>query len=182
MTEKKKKKAQKIIRFHSTIPFRLPQISCFSLSLKRLSSDSDNCPNVGIGPLLQFPHPPRAGPVVLTLLFSPLVPSSYRVFVGLYILFHWSGTPVHSQQVICMHFCVWGCIPDVSSERDVPQVHLLLHHSFSSGRHFRKMKMDTKVIVSYNKEVFISEQLLTCNHILHFFFLILLSETFTLNF
>ena len=182
MTEKNKKKAQKIVRFHSTIPFRLPQISCFSLSLKRLSSDSDNCPNVGIGPLHQFPHPPRAGPVVLTLLFSPLVPSSYRVFVGLYILFHWSGTPVHSQQVICMHFCVWGCIPDVSSERDVLQVHLLLHHSFSSGRHFRKMKMDTKVIVSHNKEVFISEQLLTCNHILHFFFLILLSETFTLNF
>ena len=51
------------------IPFRLPQFSCFS-------SDSDNCPDVGIGPLLQFPHLPRAGPVVLTLLFSPLVPSS----------------------------------------------------------------------------------------------------------
>ena len=59
------------------IPFRLPQISCFTLSLKWFSSDSDNCPTVGIGPLLQFPHPPRAGPVLLTLLFSPLVPSAY---------------------------------------------------------------------------------------------------------
>ena len=59
------------------IPFRLPQISCFSLSLKYFSSDSDNCPDVGIGPLLQFPHLPRAGPVVLTLLFCPLVPLSY---------------------------------------------------------------------------------------------------------
>ena len=56
------------------IPFRLPQISSFTLSLKCFSSDSDNCPDVGIGPLLQFPHPLRAGPFVLTLLF---VPSSF---------------------------------------------------------------------------------------------------------
>ena len=58
------------------IPFRLPQISCFTLSLKCFSFDSDNCSNVGIGPLLQFPHWPRAGPVLLTLLFFPLVPTS----------------------------------------------------------------------------------------------------------
>ena len=56
------------------IPFRLPQTSCFTLSLKCFSSDSDNCPNMEIGPLLQFSHPPRAGPVLLTLLFFPLVP------------------------------------------------------------------------------------------------------------
>ena len=65
------------------IPFRLPQISCFTLSLKCFSSDSDNCPDVGIGFLLQLPHPPRAGPVLLTLLFFPLVPSSHQVL-------HWS--------------------------------------------------------------------------------------------
>ena len=35
-----------------------------------------------IGPLLQFPHSPRAGPVLLTLLFFPLVPSSYQVLHG----------------------------------------------------------------------------------------------------
>ena len=64
------------------IPFRLPQIRCFTLSLKYFSSDSDSCPDVGIGPLLQFPHPPRAGPGLLTLLFSPLVPSPYRVLHG----------------------------------------------------------------------------------------------------
>ena len=64
------------------IPFRLPQISCFTLSLKCFSSDSDNCPNVGIRPLLQFPHPPKEGPVLLTPLFFPLVPSSYRVLRG----------------------------------------------------------------------------------------------------
>ena len=57
------------------IPFRLPQISCFTLSLKRFSSDSDNCPNMGIRPLLQFPHPLGIGPVPLTLLFFP--PSSF---------------------------------------------------------------------------------------------------------
>ena len=53
------------------IPLRLPQISCFTLSLKCFSSDSDNCPDVGIGPLLQFPHPLKAGPVLLTLPFPP---------------------------------------------------------------------------------------------------------------
>ena len=44
----------------------------------------------------------------------------------LYILFHRSGTPVGSQLVFHMHFCVWRCIPDVSVERDVLHVHLLL--------------------------------------------------------
>ena len=59
------------------ISFRPPQISCFTHSLKCFSSDSDNCPDVGIGPLLQFPHLPRAGPVVLTRLFFLLLPLSY---------------------------------------------------------------------------------------------------------
>ena len=59
------------------ILFRLPQISCFTLSLKCFSAVSDNCPAVGLGPLLQFPYPQRASPVLLTLLFFPLVPSSY---------------------------------------------------------------------------------------------------------
>ena len=46
-------------------------ISCFPLSLQCFSSDSDNCPDVVIRPLLQFPHPPRVGPVLLTFPFSP---------------------------------------------------------------------------------------------------------------
>ena len=46
----------------------------------------------------------------------------------LYILPHWSGAPVYSQLVFCMHFCVWRCIPDVSVEGDVLHVHLLLRH------------------------------------------------------
>ena len=64
------------------IPFRLPQISCFTLNLKCFSSDSDNCPALGIGPLLQFPYPMKVGPGLLTLLFFPLVPSSYQVLHG----------------------------------------------------------------------------------------------------
>ena len=64
------------------IPFRLPQISDFTLSLNWFSSDSDNCPDMRIGPLLQFLHPPKVGPVLLTLLFFLLVPSSYRVLHG----------------------------------------------------------------------------------------------------
>ena len=53
------------------IPFRPPEISCFTLSLKCFSSDSDNCPCVGIGPLFQFPYPLKEGPLLLTLPFSP---------------------------------------------------------------------------------------------------------------
>ena len=53
--------------------------SCF---LFFLFSFSHNCPAVGIGPLLQFPHPWRAGPVLLTLLIFPIVPSSYQVLCG----------------------------------------------------------------------------------------------------
>ena len=68
------------------IPFRLPHISCFTLSLKWVSSDSDNCPAVGIRPLLQFPQPPRAGPILVTLLFFSLVPLSYH-FAWFYIFF-----------------------------------------------------------------------------------------------
>ena len=71
------------------IPFRLPQISCFTLSLKRFSSDSDNCPDVGIRPLLPFPYPSRVGPVLISLLFFPLVPSSYQVLCGSMYSFAW---------------------------------------------------------------------------------------------
>ena len=69
------------------IPFRLPQISCFTLSLKCFFSDSDNCPVVGIRPLLQFPHPLRAGAVLPPLLF--FLPSSFILlsFVWFYIFF-----------------------------------------------------------------------------------------------
>ena len=61
------------------IPFRLSQISCFTFSLRSFSSDPSYCPDVGIGALLQFPHLLRASPVLLTLLFFSLVPTSYRV-------------------------------------------------------------------------------------------------------
>ena len=61
------------------IQFRLPQIICFTFSLKCFSSDPNNCPIVGTGPLLQLPHPLRSGAVLLTLPFCPLLLSSYRV-------------------------------------------------------------------------------------------------------
>ena len=65
------------------------------------------------------------------LILYPGSPSSFLLpsfGVVLYILFHWSSTPVCFQLVFCMHFCVWRCIPDVSVERDTLHVHLLLHH------------------------------------------------------
>ena len=88
------------------ILLRLLQFSCFTFSLKCFSSDSDNCPNVGIRHLLQFPNLQRAGPVLLTVIFSPQFLHPTKFSVGPYILFCWSGIPVCSQLVFCMQFCV----------------------------------------------------------------------------
>ena len=57
--------------------------SAVSLSALNVSPvTQDNCSNVGIGPLLQFPLPLSAGPVLLTLLFFLIVPLSYQVLHG----------------------------------------------------------------------------------------------------
>ena len=68
------------------IPFRLPQISCFTLSLKCFSSDSvawmwrlDSC--------FSFATHQRGVPVLLTLLFFSLVPLSCQVLCGSIYLF-----------------------------------------------------------------------------------------------
>ena len=68
------------------IPLKLLQTSCFTLSLKCFSSDSDNCPAVGIRHLLQFSRPPRVVPGLLTPVFPP---SSFVLpgFVWFYIFF-----------------------------------------------------------------------------------------------
>ena len=42
---------------------------------------------------------------------SPFILPSFAMV--LYILSPWSGTPVY-QLVLCMHFCVWRCTPDVA--------------------------------------------------------------------
>ena len=88
------------------IPFGLPQVSCFTLSLKYFSSGSDNCPVVGIRPLLQFPQASegRSSPTN-----TPVsAPSSFgsEFCMVLYTLCHWSSTPVCSQLVFFMCFCV----------------------------------------------------------------------------
>ena len=54
--------------------------SAVSLSILTVSPlTQDNRPDVGMGPLLSFPYPQGTSPVLLTLLFFPRVPSSYRV-------------------------------------------------------------------------------------------------------
>ena len=137
------------------IPFRLPQISCFTLSLKCFFSESDSCPNVGIGPLLQFPHSLGADPVLLTLLFSPLILRPTEFCVVLYILFCWSGTPVRSQLVFCLYFRVRRCISGVSLQRflGVLLVHLLLRHlppfSLYLLSHFHTLHLFTFVFLSF---------------------------------
>ena len=106
------------------IPFRLPQISCSTLSLNCFSSDSDNCPDVGIGPLLQFSHLLRAGPILLKLLFFPLVLFILPSFAWVYIFFS-------TGQVLLSTFSWCSAFTSVSEGvflRDVLHVYLLLHH------------------------------------------------------
>ena len=103
------------------IPFRLPQVSSFTLSLKCFSSDSDNCPAVGIGLLLQFPHSLRAGSVLLTLQFFPLVPSSYGVLCGSIYSFPLvrSSCPLSAgvlYALLCLNVYSWG----IRGERYTP--------------------------------------------------------------
>ena len=106
----------------------LPQIIYFTLSLKCFSSDSDNFPNVGIEPLLQFPHKLRAGPVLLILLFFPLVHSSHRVLGrSIYSFLLVRHSCLLSAGVLYAFLCL-SCIPDASGERDVLHVYLLLCH------------------------------------------------------
>ena len=111
------------------IPFRLPQISCFILSLKCFSSDSDSCPDVGIRPLLQFSHLLKAGPVLLTLLFSP--PSSFILpSFAWFCIFSPSGQVLLSALGWCS---ACTSVPEgvflmCPMERDVLHVHLLLCH------------------------------------------------------
>ena len=68
----------------------------------------------------------RSGPNK-TSVFSSSFLHPMEFCVVLYILFHWSGTPVHPEMVFCMLFCDWRCIPNASMKRDVLHVHLLLH-------------------------------------------------------
>ena len=105
----------------------------FLLWLRQLPWCGDQTP-------ASVPAPPpklRAGPVLQTLLSalpaSRPVPSSYWGLHGSVHPFWWSGTPAHSHLVFCKPFCVWGCIPDVSMERDVLHVHLLLRHLVPSA-------------------------------------------------
>ena len=68
------------------IPLRLQQVSCFTLSLKCFSSASENCPDVGIRPLLQFPAAEGRSSPTNTPFFPPssfVLPS----FAWFYIFF-----------------------------------------------------------------------------------------------
>ena len=106
------------------IPFRPPQISCSTLSLNCFSSDSDSCPDVGIEPLLQFSHLLRAGPILLKLLFFPLVLFILPSFAWVYIFFS-------TGQVLLSTFSWCSAFTSVSEGvflRDVLHVYLLLHH------------------------------------------------------
>ena len=68
------------------VPFRLPQISCFTFSLKCFSSDSV-AQMWGSDPCFSSPTLQGGVPVLLTLLFFSLVPLSYRVLCGSIYLF-----------------------------------------------------------------------------------------------
>ena len=82
----------------------------FLLWLRQLPQCGDRTPAL-------VPPPAEGRSSATNTPVSPLAPLSYRVSCALYVLFRWSGTPVGSQLVFRMHFCVWRWTPDVSVER-----------------------------------------------------------------
>ena len=64
-------------------------------------------------------------PVPLALCFFTILPLSYQVLHGSIYTFLVVRNSCPFSAVFCKIFCVWRCIPDVSMERDVLQVHLL---------------------------------------------------------
>ena len=102
------------------IPFRLSRISCFTLSLKCFSSVPNNCLDVEIRPLLQFPHPPRQGPIPHTLLFFPLLLSSCWIWHGSMYSFpvvrYSCLLSVGLQDLLCLKVNSWG----IHGERCTP--------------------------------------------------------------
>ena len=87
------------------LPFRLPQLSCFTLSLnvspliRQLPPRGDQTP-ASVPP----PAEGRSSPTNSTVFPQLLHPTKFCVVP--YFLFRWSGPPVWSQLVFCMHFCV----------------------------------------------------------------------------
>ena len=93
-----------------------------------------------LDPCFSSLHPLRAGPVLLTLLFFPLVPLSYQVFHGYMYSFPLARSSCLLSAGFCMHFCVWRCILDVSMERDVLHTHLPPVILFSQIEQFFEVK------------------------------------------
>ena len=111
--------------FSFYLGYHRPVVSLSALNVSLLTHTI--APMWGLDPCFSFPTLWGQIQSLLKLVF-PLVPSSTEFCEVLYILFQWSGTPVHSQVVFYMHFCVWRCIPDVSMERDVFHVDLFFHY------------------------------------------------------
>ena len=74
------------------------------------------------------PHPPRAGPVLLRLLFFPLVPSSYQILYGSIYSFLVVGYSCLLSAGILQTLLYLKVYSWLSMERDVFHVHLHLHH------------------------------------------------------
>ena len=75
--------------------------------------------------------------------------------MDLYILSQWLGTPVCAQLVFCMHFCVWRYISDVSMERGVLHICLLLHHLVLSPLCFWFCKIFASLVFSIHFHIWI---------------------------
>ena len=91
------------------VPFRLPQINC-SLSALNVSPVTQTIAPCGGWTPASVPPPTWAGPVLLTLLFFPLVPPSYQVLhssIYSFLLVRYSY-PLSAgvlQALLCLKMC-----------------------------------------------------------------------------
>ena len=125
--------------------FTLSQIIGFTLSLKCFFSVSNNCLDEGIGPLLQFPQPPRAHPVLLTLLFPPYFLHPTPFCMVLYTVF-WlvrHSCPLSAgvlQALLCLKvysWCICGerCTPRPPTPLPACSLQHILFIQLTADRH-----------------------------------------------
>ena len=111
-------------------------ISSFTLTLRCFSSDSDNCFHVWVGPLVQFPHPPRAPSNTPVFLSSSFLLSSFALVyifssTGQVLLppLSWcSAYTSVSEGVFLMHPWREMCSTSTSSSSILFSCQLLVHY------------------------------------------------------
>ena len=145
-----------------------------------------SCPLSRTGSLFQLPHLPLAGPVLLTLLFFPLVPSSYQVLRGSRYSFPLvryscllSAGALHA--LLCLKvysWCIYGgrCTPRPPTSPSVLCPAAFLHRLYFTSLCLLFLEGNVSIPGFYNHIQYIGQLPLT-HHVLECLFNLLMCMT-----